>query len=96
MVHNLDWLFIPTFLVFCIVATFMTVFVFQNSLNITFQWINVFIEGGTCISYLAVALSNPGIVFPPNRHQYENINIESERFCKKCDIRVPKKSYHCR
>ena len=58
----IDWCFLPTFIVFSVISFLMIKLVLTNNDNIYFQASTVFICGGMCLSYLAVATSNPGIV----------------------------------
>lgn len=72
--------------------------------NPYFQAATVFICGGMCVSYLAVATSNPGIVTEDNltdEEEEENpINRENlqrkKRLCRTCNLTVKRGTYHCR
>ena len=55
------------------------------------------IEGGMCVAYLLVATSNPGIVLSEDIIDEVEVemSMERRRLCRKCNLIVPKKSFHC-
>jgi len=46
---------------------------------------------GQCLSYLIVALSDPGIAQPIDRKTGQGRTV----YCKKCQFNVPSRSFHC-
>ena len=99
---DIDMCFLPTFLIIFGVSIFMIRLVFLNSDNLYFKLCTLFICGGTSLAYLAVALSDPGIVTEQNslgieqEQLRENVERVRKRVCKKCGFRVKPKTYHCR
>lgn len=83
------------------VSFFLTRFIFNYSENIYFRVSTVLICWGLCLSYLAVATSNPGIVTEDSESEEEENPMSQEnvskksRICKKCNIRTSKGTYHC-
>jgi hypothetical protein len=63
-IYNLiiDWCFISTFLFFCTGAFFMLKFMLSSTTNIYLILATIIVCIGTCLSYLLVATSNPGII----------------------------------
>ena len=58
----IDWCFLPTFTIFCVLSIFTIQFVFASSGNVYLQIATVIVCVGTCVSYLMVGISNPGVV----------------------------------
>lgn len=58
----IDWCFVPTFVIFCVVSFLLTKMVFNYSQNIWFRIATFVICEGMCLAYFLVATSNPGIV----------------------------------
>lgn len=86
-----DLCFLPTFIAFCTVSYFLTALVFSTTDNIYFRITTVFICVGHPLSYLLVAISNPGIVTEPATHLPE----QERKKCSKCIMTVPRHARHC-
>jgi hypothetical protein len=80
----------------------ITCFVVANSSNHFFIYTTFFISAAMCLSYLAVALCNPGITLESSRADDElELLSEEERnpkvhFCRRCQIKVKRGTRHCR
>ena len=59
--HKLDCCFIPTFITFAAISTLMIIYMNNNVESEVAKIITYIVCIGECLSYLMVALSNPGI-----------------------------------
>ena len=59
--YNIDWCFIPTFICFTVASIAILYLVFSNSQSIIVKLSGLLICGGEVVSYLLMAISNPGI-----------------------------------
>jgi hypothetical protein len=92
MDYKIDWCFLPTFLAFSIVSYFLIQLVYATTSNLFFRLVTTIICIGEPLSYLLVALSNPGVVTEPSN----NMPAEDVKKCTKCTLVVPKHARHCK
>jgi hypothetical protein len=98
----IDGCFLTSFSIFLVVSIAITIFVLGHSSNSFFILCTFLVCGGMCLSYLAVALCNPGITLVNNCPE-EELELLSEeqkkhkiRYCRRCDIKVKRGTRHCR
>jgi hypothetical protein len=91
MMPNVDLCFLPTFIVFCVVSYFLTSLVFSTTENIYFRITTIFITFGHHLSYLLVAITDPGII----TESAVNLPESDRKKCSKCMMLVPRHARHC-
>lgn len=74
------------------VSYFVIQLVFSTTENIYLRIITAVVSIGEPLSYLIVALSNPGIVTQSANHLSE----QERKTCAKCAMIVPRHSRHCK
>lgn len=82
----------------------MTKLVFTYSHHLYFRAATIVICWGTCLAFLLVATSNPGVVteedFTDSEEESNPLSLSEnspsrKRLCRKCNIRVSKGTFHC-
>ncbi len=67
----LDWCFLPTFICFTVASIAILYLVFSNSQSIVVKLSGILICGGELLSYLLMAISDPGIA----KEEDDDINL---------------------